>query len=345
MGHDVETAGETIMISNRVIFALPIGAIFSALLWQPVVAKVVAPDAKWEQVASGGEGTAEGVVAGKDGAIYFDDLAPPGKIFRFDPKTGKAEILMATSNMANGMHVDRNGDLLMGLGLPGKQMLAKRDMKTGEVTKLVDRYEGKSLISPNDITTDDSGRIYFTDGRFNQIAEPELPNAIYRLDPDGSLTRLATDMGRPNGIEVSPDGKRLYVAITTLAHLKPNPHNTRDEFGITRGGIILYDLDASGSISKGRVFYRTNAAASDGTAMDVDGNLYTAANDRSNGGKEVVALRPDGSVLQQLPLPSAGLPVQLGFGRGDDSSTLYLSTALPWGLWKIKTNVKGFYRN
>ena len=67
MGHDVETAGEAIMISNRVIFALPIGAIFSALLWQPVVAQVVAPDAKWEQVASGGEGTAEGVVAARMG--------------------------------------------------------------------------------------------------------------------------------------------------------------------------------------------------------------------------------------------------------------------------------------
>ena len=324
---------------------LPLCAIFNVLLWQAALAQVVAPDAKWEQVASGGEGTAEGVVAAKDGSIYLVDLAPPGKLLRYDPKTGKTETILAPSNMANGLYVDRNGDLLMGQGLPGQQMLAKRDVKSGAVSKLADRYDGKMLIAPNDITSDDKGRIYFTDGRYNQTAEPESPNAIYRLDPDGMLVRLATDMGRPNGIEVSPDGKRLYVAITALAHLKPNPHNDKNAFGLTRGGIIAYDLDANGSISNGRVFYRTDTAASDGTAMDVDGNLYTAANDRSNGAREIVVLRPDGSILQQLPLPAQGLPVQLGFGRGDDGTTLYLSTAAPWGLWRIKTSIKGFLRN
>lgn len=321
-------------------------ALFAFLFSHAASAQIVARDAQWESVATGGEGTGEGVNAGKDGFIYVDDLAPPGKLLRYDPRTGKTELVMTPTNMANGMHFDRNGDLLMGQGLPGFQMLAKRNMKTGEITKLVDSYDGKRLIAPNDITSDDKGRIYFTDGRFNQTAEPELPNAIYRLDPDGKLTRLATDMGRPNGIEVSPDGKRLYVAITALVHLKPNPLNVAgDKYGITKGGIILYDLSDDGSISNGRVFYKTDAAASDGTAMDTSGNLYTAANDRSNGAKEIVVIGPDGSVLQKLPLPAAGLPVQLGFGRDEDSATLYLSTGAPWGLWKIKTTAKGFYRN
>jgi len=325
-------------LANAALFALP----FSCA----AVAQIVAPDAKWESVATGGSGTAEGVNAGKDGFIYVDDLAPPGKLYRYDPRTGKTELVMTPSNMTNGTHFDRHGDLLMGQGLPGFQMLAKRNMKTGEVTKLADSYEGKRLIAPNDITSDDKGRIYFTDGRFNQATEPESPNAIYRLDPDGRLTRLATDMGRPNGIEVSPDGKRLYVAITALAHLKPNPLNVGgDKYGITKGGIIVYDLGDDGSISNGRVFYKTEVAASDGTAMDTSGNLYTAANDRSNGAKEIVVIRPDGVVLQKLPLPAEGLPVQLGFGRDEDSSTLYLSTGAPWGLWKIKTSAKGFYRN
>ncbi|MDF2114527.1 SMP-30/gluconolactonase/LRE family protein [Roseiarcaceae bacterium H3SJ34-1] len=297
-------------------------------------------------MASGGEGTAEGVNAGKDGVIYFDDLTPPGKIFRYDPRTGKTEEVMSPSNMTNGMHVDRNGDLLLAQGLPGSQMLAKRNLATGQVTKLADAYEGKRLISPNDVTSDAKGRIYFTDGRFNQTAEPESPNAVYRLDPDGKLARLTTDVGRPNGIEVSPDGNRLYVAVTALAHLKPNPlNNGGDKFGITKGGIVAYDLNSDGEISNGRTFYRTDKAASDGTAMDVAGNLYTAANDRSNGAKEIVVIAPDGKVLQELPLPAEGLPVQLGFGRGEDGATLYLSTAAPWGLWKIKTNQKGFYQD
>ena len=309
------------------------GVVLTQFAFVPVVsAQIVAKDAKWERVASGGKGTGEGVVAAKDGTIYMVDLATPGVLYRYDPKTGKLETVMSPSNMANGLHIYRDGNLLIGQSLPGSQMLAKRNLKTGEVTKLVDTYEGKKLIAPNDITSDSKGRIYFTDGRFNQTEEPESPNSIYRLDPDGKLTRLTTDVGRPNGIEVSPDGKRLYVADTIAERLKPNPLNVGgDKFGITKGGIIVFDLKRDGSISNGRVFYKTEVALSDGTAMDTRGNLYTAANDRANRAGQIVAIAPSGKVLQELPLPGEGIPVQLGFGRGKDASTLYLSTAEPWG--------------
>jgi sugar lactone lactonase YvrE len=51
-----------------------------------------------------------------------------------------------------------------------------------------------------------------------------LPNAIYRADPDGSVVQLSTDIYRPNGIEVSPDGRRLYVSASNLpARLVRNP--------------------------------------------------------------------------------------------------------------------------
>ncbi len=199
---------------------------------------IIAADAKWEKVSSAGKGFAEGVVAAKDGAIYMVDIPPPGTLFRYDPKSGQTTIVMDQSGMANGLHIDRNGDLLMGQGMPGLQRLAKRNLATGAMTVLAESYEGKRLVAPNDITTDSAGRIYFTDARYNQAAEPESPNAVYRLDPDGKLTRLSLDLMRPNGIEVSPDGKRLYVSGTVAPHLKPNPHGPMDDkFGITRGGI------------------------------------------------------------------------------------------------------------
>lgn len=335
-----------VLTARRLLLALT-GAALTHFAFTPVAsAQIVAKDAKWERVSSGGKGTGEGVVAAKDGSIYMVDLATPGVLLRYDPKTAKTETVMSPSNMANGLHIDRNGDLLMGQSLPGAQMLAKRNLKTGAVTKLVDTYEGKKLIAPNDVTSGPKGRIYFTDGRFNQTEEPESPNSVYRLDPDGKLTRLTTDVGRPNGIEVSPDGKRLYVADTIAERLKPNPLNVGgDKFGITKGGIIVFDIKRDGSLANGRVFYKTEVALSDGTAMDTSGNLYTAANDRANRAGQIVAIAPSGKVLQELPLPSEGIPVQLGFGRGKDASTLYLSTAEPWGLWKIKTTKKGFYRN
>ena len=254
---------------------------------------------------------------------------------------------MSRSNMANGLYVDKNGDLLMAQSFPGSQQLAKRNLKTGAVTRLVDSYQGKKMIAPNDITEDSKGRIYFTDARFNQTEEPQQPNSVYRLDPDGKLTRLTTDVGRGNGIEVSPDGKRLYVADTIADRLKPNPLNVGgDKFGITKGGVIAFDLKRDGSISNGRVFYKTDVALCDGTAMDtrmaISTSRPTTAPTRP---AEIVALDPNGKVIQELPLPEEGLTVQLGFGRGEDAGTLYLATAEPWGLWKIKTSRRGYYRN
>jgi gluconolactonase len=333
----------------------PIAPAFAAFamissICNPATAQGVLPDgAKWEKVSSAGKAFAEGVVAAKDGTLYLVDLAPPGILFRYDPKTGETTKVMDPSGMANGLHIDKNGDLIMGQGQPGVQVLSKRNLTTGAVSVLADKYEGKRLVAPNDMTTDDAGRIYFTDARFNQVDEPESPNAVYRLDPDGKLSRISMDLLRPNGIEVSPDGKRLYVADTVAARLKPNPHGpATDKFGITKGGVVVYDLAPDGNISNGRLFYKTEVALADGMAMDTDGNLYVAFHDNPN--RLIVAINPDGKVIQEFPLPEATPPAvllttQLGFGRGDDAGTLYLTTGAPWGLYRISTNKKGFYRN
>jgi gluconolactonase len=325
-----------------------VAAVFSLALATTAQAQGVLPQgAKWEKVSNAGRAFGEGVVAAKDGSLYLVDLTaalpdnPGGTIYRYDPKSGQTTKVLEPSGMANGLHVDRNGDLL--ICQSGKQAIAKMNLGTGAVTILADNYRGKKLIAPNDLTTDDRGRIYFSDSRFSQPEEPQLPNAIYRLDPDGRLTELATDLLRPNGIEVSPDGKRLYVADSIADRFKPNPNGpARDRFGVTRGGVAVYDLAPDGTISNGRLFYRSEFAMPDGMAMDMDGNLYVALHDNPN--RAIVALDPGGKVIQEFPLPDAGLTTQLGFGRGDDAHSLYLTTGVPWGLWRITTLRTGFYR-
>lgn len=307
----------------------------------PVSAKdIIAKDAKWEKVSSAGKAFGEGVVAAKDGTIYVDDLLPPGTLFRYDPKTGETTKVMDTSNLANGLYVDKNGDLLINAA----NGIYRRNLKTGAMTLLVDKYQGKPLIGPNDLTMDSKGRIYFTDARFNQAEEPQLPNAIYRLDPDGKLTQLNTDLMRPNGIEVSPDGKKLYVADSAAPRLKPNNIGpAADKFGITKGGVIAYDIKPDGSIANGKVIYKSEAVMPDGMTMDTKGTLYIAAHDKPN--REIIAIDSTGKVVQKFPLPDeTSLTVQLGFGRGKDAGSLYLSTGGPWGLWRIKTTRTGFYR-
>ena len=105
---------------------------------------------------------------------------------------------------------------------------------------------------------------------------------------------------------------------------------------------MLYDLDGAGTISNGRLFFKTEVALTDGMAMDTDGNLYISAHDNPN--RLIVALDPSGKVIQEFPLPE-GLSTNLGFGRGDDAGSLYVTTAAPWGLWRIRTSKKGFYLN
>jgi gluconolactonase len=85
-------------------------------------------------------------------------------------------------------------------------------MKTGKAEILAGMFEARPLNSPNDITIDNQGRVYFSDPRYlgyESIDQPVM--AVYRVDPDKSIHRIITDAGKPNGVCVSPDQRTLYV--------------------------------------------------------------------------------------------------------------------------------------
>lgn len=245
---------------------------------------ITAAGTKWEDLPGGGKVFAEGVVAGKDGMIYISDITmtpniddnPGGTIYRFDPATATITKHLEPSGLSNGLHIDKSGNLLIAqfAGPKGLRRLARQDLKTGAVTVLADTYQGKRLNGPNDITTDAQGRIYFTDALYTAADAMELPNAVYRLDPDGTLNQISTDILRPNGIEVSPDGRRLYVGACNVTALKTNPNGpAKDHFDLAVGGVVAYDL-GDGKISNGKVIYKSDICV-DGMTMDTDGNLYS----------------------------------------------------------------------
>src|SRR5438034_5599453 len=88
-------------------------------------------------------------------------------------------------------------------------------MKTGEITVLTDKYDGKRYNSPNDCCVDGKGRIWFTDPRYGaDRSDLEMTvEAVYRIDPDGKVARVLgqPEVERPNGIAITPDNKTLYV--------------------------------------------------------------------------------------------------------------------------------------
>jgi gluconolactonase len=321
--------------------------------------QILAKDAQWQQVSHAGKVWGEGVVAARDGMLYVSDLTysgvikennPRGTIYRYDPATGATTKYMEPSGMSNGLHVDKHGDLIIAQDADfGGRAVLRRNLATEKTVLLADSYEGTRFNGPNDVTSDAHGRIYFTDARYGGD-EPwtGLSNAFYRIDPDGKLTRLAVDIFRPNGIEVSADGKRLYVAACNSTMLPINPNGpAKDKFGFLNGGIAVYDLDKNVHVSNGREFFRADDIGVDGTAMDTDGNLYIAMHNGNPGApkSDIVVVNPAGVVLQHLPTPAGnGLTTNLAFGRGADSHSLYVTTSFPWGLYRIQTVKKGFYQ-
>lgn len=317
---------------------------------------ILAKGAQWQKAFGGGLAWGEGVVAAKDGTIYLTDVTrtfavkqnnPGGTIYHYVPATSVTTKYMEPSGMANGLHVDKKGDLIIAQDADtGGRAVLRRNLATGATSVVANAYQGKKFNGPNDVTSDAQGRIYFTDARYAGAEPMELPNAVYRADPDGTITQLSTDVFRPNGIEVSADGKRLYVAAFNLKGLPVNPNGpATDKFGITSGGIVAYDLDMAGNITNGRLFFKSEEGIGpDGMAMDSEGNLYVAMHNgnRAEPKSDILVISPSGTV-QHLPTPGVGLTTNLAFGRGTDSHTLYVTTGAPFGLFRIETLKKGHY--
>lgn len=316
---------------------------------------VVADGARFEVVSTVGKGFGEGVVAAKDGGVYVLDVTwrvspnPGGIIYRYDPVTGSTSKYLEPSGLALGLHVDKSNDLIIAQGaLGGGRAIVRHNLATNATNVIANSYQGKRFVGPNDVTSDARSRIYFTDARYAGNEPMELPNAVYRIDLDGRVTQISTDVLRPNGIEVSPDNKRLYVAAANAARMISNPVGpAADRFGITMGGVVVYDLDGDGNISNGRLFYRNDDLVVDGMAMDTDGNLYLALHDGTEPPVpgDIVVLTPDGSLLEKISPPPGSRPSNLGFGRGNDAHSLYLTTGsgVPWRLYRIQTIRRGHY--
>jgi gluconolactonase len=134
------------------------------------------------------------------------------------------------------------------------------------------------------------------------VAKP----AVYRIPASGKLERVAADIERPNGIQLSPDEKTLYVANTQGEH------------------VLAYDVAADGTVGKRRDFARLAgwskgdtgwSSGADGLAVDGAGRLYVA----SNAGIEVFG--PRGDALGVIALPKK--PQNLAFS-GPGKHTLYV---------------------
>ena len=169
--------------------------------------------------------------------------------------------------------------------------LAQPEIATGHRTRM------------NDGKCDPQGRFWA-----GSMAYDEIPGAgsLYRLDLDGSITGVLSDVTISNGLGWSPDGRTMYITDTG------------------RGRIDAYDFDgATGAIGNRRDFLvgLDASGAPDGLTVDADGRIWTAI----WGGGAVLRVDPRGRLIGRVDVP-VSQPTSCCFG-GPDLTTLFITTA------------------
>lgn len=188
-----------------------------------------------------------------------------------------------------------------------------------ELEVFLEQFEGEPLLGPNDLAMHPSGHIFFSDPGL--LPTGDLDGAFYRTDFEGHVVRVAQGLGYPNGVAVSPDGSRVYLAETET------------------GLVHAFDVDAAGNVSARSVLADvgrgTGEGGPDGMCVDEKGNVYVAV--YSSGVVRVIS--PDGTQLYDIPAGGAS-PTNCCFG-GPGRRTLYITETETSTLRAVANDIPG----
>ena len=233
-----------------------------------------------------------------DGALYFSDVMLGG-IWKRSPN-GDLATFLPDRRWIGGIAINTDGAIICS----GRGGLWYFNERTAESRPLLAEIEGTPINQVNDIQPDGSGGLYFgtIDGRSLEAGQTPGPGALFRLDPDGRVTKLWDDVPMSNGLGLSPDGR-------SLCHSR------------TFEGLFAYDIQGDGTLANARLL--APLPDCDGLAVDAEGGIWVAAC-RSG---EIRRHLPDGEVERVVRLPVKEV-LSLTFG-GRDLRDLYVVTAYP----------------
>lgn len=234
----------------------------------------------------------EGPATDKAGNLYAVNYGKEGTIGIVRPDGSHAcFVTLPEGSTGNGIRFNKDGDMLVA-DYTGHNIL-KVNMQTKEIS--VYAHE-PAMNQPNDIALAPNGNLYASD--------PDWPNKkgqLWLVAPDGKVTLLEGNMGTTNGLDVSPDGKKLYV--NESAQLR----------------VWVYDINPDGTLSNKTLFHTFEGFGMDGIRCDVKGNLYLCRYDKGT----VVVIDPQGKLVREIRLKGTK-PSNITFG-GPDNRRCYVT--------------------
>jgi gluconolactonase len=297
----------------------------------PRLDRIAPADTSLERVAGGFEFT-EGPLWSPEGALLFSS-PNTNAIYRFDPAAGVVTVFRSKSGYAgvdigrffqpgsNGLTLSPDG--LLTICQHGNRRVVRVNPH-GDITVLVDAYEGGRLNSPNDLVYRSDGTLYVSDPPFGRPGMADDPDreldfsGVFKVRA-GEVTLVTDELEGPNGLAFSPDERYLYVG----------------NWDLERKVVMRYGIDTVGDpVGAGEVLYDMTDApgkdAIDGIKVDREGNLYVC------GPGGIWVLSPEGEKLGLLSLPED--PHNLAWG-GADGRDLYV-TALT-SVYRLRLGIPG----
>lgn len=243
--------------------------------------------------------------AGNVYAVCFEKDHTIGKV----TPAGHGELWMTLpeGSSGNGIVFDRAG--MMYVADYTAHQVLKIDPSTKSVTVLA--HEPR-MSQPNDLAIGPDETLWASDPSWK-----DSTGQLWRIDRDGKVTQLASGMGTANGIEVSPDGKSLYV----------NESAQRN--------VWSFEIKADKTLGEKTLIRQFPDHGFDGMRCDVDGNLYISRYGKGT----VVVMTPAGEILHEVDVLGAS-PSNVCFG-GADGRTVYVTEVKHQRLVQFRTEKPG----
>ena len=289
--------------------------------FDPAFDAVVASGAQVEKLAEGFDWAEGPVWIRAGGYLLFTDV-PANTLYRWSARDGVSIFLKpsgyAGRDLAGLREAGANGliaadDRTILMADSGSRAVARLALEDRRKTLLATHFQGHRFNSPNDLVRRSDGTIFFTDPPYgleglNASKLKELDfNGVYRLAPDGTVAAIDRSLSFPNGIELSPDERVLFVS------------NSDPQRPIW----VAYDLDAAGEPTNRRVFADasdliapTAPGLPDGMAMSADGHLF------ATGPGGVLVFARDGKRLGRIGTGAA----VANCAFSEDGRTLYMTS-------------------